>query len=331
MRTVVLEEDGTLVPRAVEEPVPAEGQVRVRVEACGICGTDLHASSFGFVPPGAVLGHEFAGVVDEAGTGTAGWEAGTRVCVYPMKPLDRHDLETAMATGIGLGQHQGAYAEAVCVDRSMLWRLPEDLPLERGALVEPLAVALHALDVAQVEAADRSAVIGAGPIGAMVALALRSRGVDRVVVAERNERRRRRMADLGFETLESEGLQETVPERLGGPPRVVFECAGSPATPGIAIELVAETGIVMLVGSLAEAVSISPLVLQLKEAQLRSSFAYRPGDFDEAIELIASGRVPADELVTARAPLESAQEMFEDLRRPDTEQLKVLLVPGLAA
>ena len=104
---------------------------------------------------------------------------------------------------------------------------------------------------------------------------------------------------------------------LGGvPPAVVFECAGNPAAPNLAIELVAPSGRVILLGVLEEPVPISQLLLMLKEAQIRSSFAYRPGDFDEAIALIEAGKVPADELITGREPLARAQECFEELRQP---------------
>ena len=327
MRAVVIADDRSLEPREVAEPEPAAGQVRVRVDACGVCGSDLHMRPSEAVPAGSIFGHEFAGVVDAVGEGVdAGWQ-GARVSVFPFKPVDHHDLEVAMNTGIGLGMHPGAYAEAVCVDAEMLWRLPESMQLDHGALVEPLAVALHGLDIGEVSPTDSCAVIGAGPIGVMTAVGLRARGVEDVVVIEKNERRARRMEALGFRALGLEDVHMKVLEALGGPPAVVLECAGNPAAPGLAIELVAPSGRVVLLGVLEEPVAISQLLLMLKEAQVRSSFAYRPKDFDEAIELIASGRVPAEELVTGREPLERAMAVFEELESPATEHVKVLLKP----
>ena len=327
MRAVVIADDRSLEPREIDEPQPAAGQVRVRVEACGVCGSDLHMRPSEVVPTGSIFGHEFAGVVDALGDGVdASWE-GARVCVYPFKPIDGHDLEVAMTSGIGLGQHPGAYAEAVCVDEEMLWRLPEEFELEDGALVEPLAVALHALDIGGVTEEDACAVIGAGPIGVMCAVALRARGVDDVVVIEKNERRARRIEELGFRSVGLDGVHERVLEQLGGPPAVVLECAGNPAAPGLAVELVAPSGRVVLLGVLEEPVAISQLLLMFKEAEIRSSFAYRPKSFDEAIELIAAGRVPVDRLVTGREPLERAMDVFRALEDPATEHLKVLLKP----
>ena len=299
----------------------------MRVEACGVCGSDLHMRPSEAVPAGSIFGHEFAGIVDALGDGVDGGWHGARVCVFPFKPIDRHDLEVAMNTGIGLGMHPGAYAEAVCVDAEMLWRLPESIELEYGALVEPLAVALHGLDIGGVGPGDACAVIGAGPIGVMTAVGLRARGVENVVVIEKNEKRARRMEQLGFPALGLEAVHERVLELLGGPPTVVLECAGNPAAPGLAIELVAPSGRVVLLGVLEEPVPISQLLLMLKEAEIRSSFAYRPKDFDEAIELIAAGRVPVEELVTGREPLERAMQVFEALEDPATDHIKVLLEP----
>jgi 2-desacetyl-2-hydroxyethyl bacteriochlorophyllide A dehydrogenase len=325
----VITDDRRLEERDLDVPEPGPGQVRVKVEACGICGSDLHMLPSPSIDPGAVMGHEFAGVVDAVGDGVERHAAGDRVCVYPFAPIDRHDLEVAMESGIGMSDHPGAYAEAVVVEEAMLWRLPDGVSFDEGALVEPLAVALHGLNVADVSAGEPCAVIGAGPIGTMTAVALGARGVARVVVIEKNERRLERARRLGFDAIGLDGVHESALAALGGvPPAVVFECAGNPAAPNLAIELVAPSGRVVLLGVLEEPVPISQLLLMLKEAQIRSSFAYRPADFDEAIALIEAGKVPAEELITGRAPLGSAQECFDELVSPETEHLKVLLKPS---
>jgi (R,R)-butanediol dehydrogenase / meso-butanediol dehydrogenase / diacetyl reductase len=327
VRAVVLADDRTLEVRDLDLPEPGEGQVRVRVAACGICGTDLHMRPSPAIQPGAVMGHELAGVVDAVGPGVSTVAEGDRVCVYPFRPLDHHDLESALTSGIGLGERPGAYAEALVVDADMCWELPEGLDLEMGALVEPLAVGLHGLDVGKVRRDDPCVVIGAGPIGVMTALSLTARGVENVVVVERNDARRERIASFGFETVGLDGVHEAAVAALGGLPRVVFECAGAPAAPNLAIELVAPSGTIVLLGVLDEPVSINQLLLMVKEAQMRASFAYRPANFTEALEMIATRRVPADRLVTGREPFERANEMFDELLRPETEHIKVLLRP----
>jgi (R,R)-butanediol dehydrogenase / meso-butanediol dehydrogenase / diacetyl reductase len=327
VRAVVLADDRTLEVRDLELPEPGDGQVRVRVAACGICGTDLHMRPSPAIQPGTVMGHELAGVVDAVGPGVETVAEGDRVCVYPFRPLDRHDLESAMTSGLGLGERPGAYAEALVVDADMCWAIPEGLELEMGALVEPLAVGLHGLDVGEIRTDDACVVIGAGPIGVMTALSLKARGVEKVVVVERNEARRERIASFGFEAVGLDGVHEAAVGALGGLPRVVFECAGAPGAPNLAIELVAPSGTIVLLGVMEEPVEINHLLLMLKEAQMRASFAYRPANFTEALELVATGRVPAERLVTGREPLERANEMFDELLRPETEHIKVLLQP----
>lgn len=322
-------DDRRLEEREVADPEPGPGQVRVKVRACGICGSDLHMLPSPALPAGAILGHEFSGVVDTVGEGVTRHAPGDAVCVYPFEPVDRHDLQVALETGLGMSAHPGAYAEAVVVDEAMLWRLPEGVSFEEGALVEPLAVALHGLNVGEVAPDEPCAVIGAGPIGVMTAVALRARGATRIVVIEKNERRLERARALGFEAVGPDAMHESAVAALGGAaPDVVFECAGNPAAPNLAIELVAPSGRVVLLGVLEEPVPISQLLLMLKEAQIRSSFAYRPSDFDEALALIEAGKVAAEDMITLSQPLARAQECFDELLSPGTEHLKVLLKPA---
>lgn len=274
------------------------------------------------------MGHEFSGALDAIGDGVEGLSEGDRVCVYPFKPTDAHDLESAMNSGIGMGGlRQGGYAEAVCVPAEMVWTLPGGMELEHGALVEPLAVAIHSLNRGTVEPSDRCVVLGAGPIGVMHALALRARGVERIVVVEPNAIRRDVVAAMGFDALGTDGVHEAAISALGGLPDVILECAGHPSAVPLAIELVAPSGRVVLAGMLEEPVAISQLLVMLKEATLIGSFAYLPGAFDEALALIASRQLPVDQIVTAREPLERAEQLFAELLRPDTEHLKVLLRP----
>jgi (R,R)-butanediol dehydrogenase/meso-butanediol dehydrogenase/diacetyl reductase len=338
MRAVTIAADRTLAPTDVEERPLQAGEARVEVAFCGICGSDIHMRPSEAIPIGSVMGHEFSGTVSEIGEGVVDRRVGERVVVYPFAPCeqcpnclrgDYHVCQEAAITGIGMGANPGGYADSVVVRDSMLIPIPAELTFAQGALVEPLAVALHGIDIGEVSSGDRCVVIGAGPIGVMTTLALRARGIERVVVIERNARRQERMRSLDVAALGLEDVHEKVIEAFEGElPDVVLECAGNPAAPQLAIELVRSRGIVVLLGVLEEPVEISQLVLMIKEAQLRSSFAYMRESFTEAIQLLLSGKVPGDRLVTETAPLERAQEMFERLEDPATEQIKVLLHPG---
>jgi threonine dehydrogenase-like Zn-dependent dehydrogenase len=163
----------------------------------------------------------------------------------------------------------------------------------------------------------------------MTALALKARGVERVIVVEKNEQRQERVRSLGLDALGLEDVHVRVLEALEGDlPDVVLECAGNPAAPQLAIELVRSRGVIVLLGVLEEPVEISQLLMMIKEAQMRASFAYRRDEFEEAVELLRAGRLPAEQLITRTVPLEQAEAMFELLSDPGTEQIKILLAPG---
>lgn len=327
MRAVIVDDDRALRVRHVERPEPGPGEVRVKVAACGICGSDLHLRASPALPAGTVLGHEFAGEVEAVGARVPGVSAGDRVCVHPGPPLERHDFHRAMASGIGLGRRPGAYAEAVVVGADMLWALPDTVSFEQAAMTEPVAVAVHALRIGDASRDLRTAVVGAGPIGILVALVARAWGVGSLIVVEPNDHRREVMETLGVPAVGLDGAERAVREALGGPPELVLECAGHPSAPDLAVRLVAPEGRVVLVGALDEPVEISQIALIAKEAQIRASFSYRPADFTEALDLIASSSVPVNRLITAVEPLERAGEMFDELRRPGNSQVKVILRP----
>lgn len=325
MRAVLLGESGTLSVGDVPTPSPGPGEVRVTVAACGVCGSDLHLRHMGMLPPGYVMGHEFAGIVDAVGPDVPGWAEGDRVCVYPFVPSPVHDM-AASVTGIGCGGPYGGLAEHAVVGADRLWRLPDSVPTEHGALVEPLAVALHALDIAGISQRDTSCVVGAGPIGVLTALALRAREIPCVVV-ERDPARRERVAALGFPAFGLDSVHGLVVEALGGAPAVVFECAGHASAPGLALELVAPSGVVALLGMHDAPVPVSQLLLMVKEAQLRASFCYRPTSFDEAIALLAGGAIPVEQVVTSRRPLNEAPVVLDALGAGGSSDVKVLLIP----
>src|SRR5919198_991194 len=158
MRGVAIGPDRRLVPTELEERPLGPEEVRVRVAFCGICGSDIHLRASPAVPPGAVMGHEFLGTVSEVGEHVKGFSSGDRVAVFPFAPCgecpncrrgDYHVCQQAASNGLGLGINPGAYAESVVVAQSMLIPLPDALSLEHGALVEPLAVALHGIDIGE--------------------------------------------------------------------------------------------------------------------------------------------------------------------------------------
>ena len=331
MRAIAIADDRSLV--AVERPLPspAAGQALLDVAYCGICGSDLHFRDVpALFPAGTVPGHELTGRIVALGDGLESWQLGDRVCVLPFAQCGDCELcrggqeqvcPHAIANGIGLGTGRpGGYAEQVIVDDRMLFALPDSVDDRAGALTEPLGVAVRAVERSGLSPDQPAIVLGAGAVGMLTALVLADRGFGQVVVVSRNPARAKLAEALGLRTISPEDAAALAPA-------CVFECAGTPAAARLAIELVRPLGRVMLIGVSLAPLDLAAPAMLFKEVELHGVLAYSRANFAAAIELLARGRVPAERLITATAPLEDAEAMFQTLTAPGNTQLKVLLAP----
>jgi (R,R)-butanediol dehydrogenase/meso-butanediol dehydrogenase/diacetyl reductase len=337
----------------VPEPVPGPGEVLVRVEACGICGSDLHEYLHGplYIPtaphpltgiaPPVVLGHEFSGRIETLGAGVADLARGTRVTVNPCllcrecRWCRRGQSNYCAKLGsLGLSR-DGAFAPLVAVPAYGCHPLPDALGAAEGAMVEPLAVVVHATRRARLVGGEAVAVVGAGPIGLLLLQALRALGAGWVAVIEPREERRRLATALGADlVLDAEGgdpgrrlAQATDGERAA----VAFECVGSGAAFATALRVTGKGGRVVLVGLVPAAVEANLLGLLAHEKEIVGSSAY-VGEFADAIALLREGRVRVTPLVTARVGLaEVIPRGLEALLRPEEGHVKILVMPGGAA
>lgn len=336
MRVIEIAEDRTLAVVERPSPEPGPGQVVIDIAYCGICGSDLHLRDVpALFPAGTVPGHEMSGSISAVGEGVADWSEGDRVSVLPFAQCGecgacRSGSEqvcgTAVANGVGLGTGRpGGYAEHVVVDAQMLFALPDAVDDEAGTLVEPAAVAVHALARAQLRPGERVAVIGAGPIGLLTALVAREQGAE-VVLVSRNPARARSAGQLGLMTV---GPGDAGAAGAGDAPAVVMECAGTGAATELALGLVAPQGRVVMVGMALAPFPLDPLPLLFKEVDLRGSIIYRRADFDTAIALLAAGTLPSAELISDRVGFGRAEETFQQLTSPGNRRVKVLLDPAL--
>jgi (R,R)-butanediol dehydrogenase / meso-butanediol dehydrogenase / diacetyl reductase len=336
MRMIEVSPDRSLVQVDRDQQAPGPGQAVVEVAYCGICGSDLHFRDVPeLFPDGTVPGHELSGRIVELGEGVQGWSAGARVTVLPFGQCGECEVcrsgneqvcPHAITNGVGLGTGRpGAYAERLVVDARMLYALPDAVDDRAGTLVEPLAVAVRAVGKAAVGLGEPVIVLGTGPIGLLTALVLRERGYERMTVVSRNPARGRRAAELGLPVVSLAQFEAAA--TAAEAPVCVFECAGTPSAARLAVEVLAPLGRLMLVGvSLAPLDLPGPLVV-LKELQISGVLSYRPEEFAEAIDLLARGRIPVDQLITDTVPLARAEATFQALTSPGNEQLKVLLVP----
>ena len=307
--------------------------MRVDVAYCGVCGTDLHiahGAMDGRVRPPQIIGHEMSGTVAEVGAGVEGFLPGDPIVVRPLdtrveSPADRgysHIGRGLRFLGI---DSVGAFQSSWTVPAFTLHHVPASLDLRLAALVEPLAVACHDVRRAELVAGESAVVIGAGPIGTLVALVTRAQGA-RAVVSELNPARRAFAAELGFQTVDPESdLVEQIEELTDGVgAEVVFEVSGAPAAAHVMTQVASIRGRVVVVAIYPEPQPVRLFDLFWKELEVRGARVYEAEDYERAIALLASGRLPVERLITRVEPLERLPAVFDELTT-GTADLKVLV------
>lgn len=321
-----------------DAPSPGPGEATIRVAFCGICGTDMHVyhgnmdARVGF---DRVIGHEMSGTVESVGTGVTNVSPGQKVVV---RPLDHCGDCPACKAGhshichklkfLGLDT-DGAMQELWTVPAHTLHILPDDIPMDHAALIEPVAVACHDVRLSGLQPGEDVVVIGGGPIGMLVAMVARDAGGN-VVLSEVNPSRLAIAEKLGFDTINPSDtdLKEAIDARTGKKGAdVVFEVSGS--RPGVdAMTAVAATRArIVMVAIHAQKPQIDLFQFFWRELQLIGARVYEPEDYEKAIGMITSGGVDADTIITDVAPLSDIQAAFEALDRSPTA-LKSLIKIG---
>jgi L-iditol 2-dehydrogenase len=311
--------------REVPVPVPAAGEVRVRVEAAAVCASDVHLyhDRFPCEPP-LVLGHEFSGVVEQMGPGVSGWRAGEAV-VSENNPQACGVCRICRAgfpnlcpekRAIGFKRH-GCFADYVTVPADLLRRVPAGVSFRAAALSEPLAVAIHAVeDRGRVEPGDFVVVLGPGAIGLLAALVARAEGAASVVVAGtgRDTARLAKARELGLGTchVEQEDLVAEVLSKTGGfGADLVVEAAGAAAAVNAAARVVRRAGRIVAVGITGQQQIPVPWdALVAKGVALTFSYSSRRRNWDKAMDYLRDRRMPLESLITASVPLARWQEAF---------------------
>lgn len=320
--------------RETEPEPPGPGQVRIAVAYTGICGTDLHVLHGAMdarVRVPAVIGHEMSGVVADLGEGVTGWRVGDHVTVMPLEwdgtcPAclagDEHVCQNL--TFIGLDS-PGALQRLWNVRADHLVALPPELRLDHAALAEPVAVAVHDVRRAELAPGDRAVVLGGGPIGALIALVARHVGAE-VVVVEPDAGRRATVAGLGLAVLDpgTTDLVARVTEWTGGAGAdVVFEVSGAAAAVLGATELVKVRGTLVVVAIHPEPRPVDLQRVFWRELRILGARVYRRADFEHAVELLASGVIPADRIISRVEPLTETARAFATLEAG--QAMKVLI------
>lgn len=323
-----------LVVGEVPDPSPEPDQLLVRVEACGVCGSDLHIAD-SMDSPGRVLGHEFAGEIVAVGSATSGHDEGEHIAVFPLIGCGtclacitgRPSRCTAyQLVGGGLS---GAYAEYVAINARQAFRLPEGVDARAGALVEPLAVALHAWRKTPAEDGEPVLILGGGPVGQALALWAKHFGARDVIVSDPVAHRRElaeRAGASGSIDPRSSDVAGAFEELTGLPPRVVIECVGVPGMIQQALDLAIADGHVTVVGMCLGPDEIVPRLAMRKELSTQFVLFYREDDYGLTIRSLERGALDFQPLITDVVSLDELPDRFEALKHP-TMECKVLVEP----
>lgn len=314
---------------------PGDDEVQLEVSHCGICGTDLHIFHGAMdqrVTMPQVLGHEMSGTVYRRGAAVEHFRIGERVTVMPLVPCGacpacaaghQHICHHLKFLGIDA---PGAFQTRWTVPASAVYRLPDNLSLKHGAMVEPLAVACHDVRLAAVQEGDQVVVLGSGPIGLLVALVAQQAGAD-VILSEINPYRVELARNLGMEAVNPQeaDLTARVMSKTGqAGADIVFEVSGSQAGASIMTELLRTRGLAVIVAIFAQPPNIDLFRFFWRELRLQGVRVYEPQDFTDAIALAASGSLPLDELITDIRPLSALKSGFEDMEKGG-QVMKILL------
>ncbi|KAH6695070.1 chaperonin 10-like protein [Plectosphaerella plurivora] len=334
----------------IPEPSVGAGQIKIRPAFVGICGTDLHEYLGGpnFCPttPHPVtretipvtLGHEFSGVIDEIGPGVTGFKLGQPCAVQPTifcgscAACDSHSENVCHSGGfVGLSGGGGGLSGAVCVSATHVFPLPKELPLEIGALVEPLAVAWHAVSAAS-ELFPESVVvvIGGGPIGLAAILCLKAKGVREIIVSEVATSRQAFAKQMGATRVLNplrEDLKAVGLELSGGRGAdVVIDCAGVPASIKSACEAVKTKGEIVNVAIWEKEIPFNPNWVTFKESVFKSVLGYQREDFQAVIDNLANGSIKPSQMITRKIKLDDiVEDGIKALVNDKDNQVKILV------
>jgi L-iditol 2-dehydrogenase len=343
MKALVLKEYKRFSYEEVPPPTIGPSEVLVAVKACGICGSDVQGmdGSTGRRRPPIIMGHEAAGIITEVGREVTGWAAGDRVtfdstiycghCEYCRRGLiNLCDHRRVLGVSCEDYRQHGAFAEFVAVPQHILYRLPTGLSFEQAALVEPFAIAVHAVSRAALSLNDTVVVVGAGMIGLALVQAVRQTGCGRLIVVDIAAERLALAAKLGATDTVNSGSENAAEAILrltqNRGADAAFEAVGVTATVDLALRCLRKGGTAVLVGNVAPKIEFPLQVAVTRELAVHGSCASR-GEYPACLDMLARGALRAEPLLSATAPLAEGAAWFDRLYRKEPGLMKVVLQP----
>ncbi|MCW2395799.1 MULTISPECIES: alcohol dehydrogenase catalytic domain-containing protein [unclassified Sphingobium] len=318
----------------VPDPTPGEGELVVKVGRCGICGSDLHMTqdaAYG-CKHGDVLGHEFAGEVVALGRNTQGCKVGELVSVIPLKSCGdcEHCRKGEVQWCASFGLQGGGYADYAVTRPNQCVPLPAGLTLADGAIIEPLAVALHGVNLSGLKTGDKVLVLGAGPIGLAVAFWAKRLGAAKVAVQDISPSQQQRAHDMGADVfvVDPQNPVESAVQGLGGMADIVFECVGVSGLIAQAVDQVRPRGTILLLGLCTKPDTFNSFAMLGKEVRLVTSAFFTVQEYEAALAALEQGAIAPRLMVTSTIALADTPTVFEALKQRG-EQCKVLIAPGV--
>ena len=337
MLQAVLQMPEKVIFREIERPVPGPGQVLIKVERIGICGSDIHAyyGKHPYIKCPIVQGHEFSGLIAEVGERVEGLAPGDNVTVmpqlvcgqcYPCKHGNYHICNELKVIGC---QAEGAAQEYIAVDAKIVVRLPENMSHEEGAMVEPVAVGAHAVGrLGNVEGLN-VLVLGAGPIGNLTAQIAKGLGAKSVMVTDVSNYRLGVARECGIAHAVNTSSEELIQalDKAFGPDRAdaILECVGVQETIGQAIGAARKGSDIIVVGVFAEKPSVDIGLVQDKELRLIGTLMYREEDYRVAVDLIRAGRVNLKPLMSKHFPFKEYPQAYKFIEQNRERTMKVFI------
>ena len=343
MKALVLQEYRKLVYQDVPLPEMQDDEVLIRVKAVGICGSDVHGmdGSTGRRIPPIIMGHEAAGVIEATGKQVKNWQPGDRVTfdstIYRLNDWyterGMYNLSDGrMVLGVSTPEFKkhGAFAEYITVPQHILYRIPDNVSFTEAALVEPAAVALHAINLSAISPDDTVVVIGAGMVGAFVIQLLRITGCKNIIAIDLEKDKLALAKQLGADacfTPDDASLNKTLMELTNGRGAdIAIEVVGVNASIQQAIALLRKGGTLTLLGNLSPQVTVPLQAIVTRQLRLQGSCAIN-GEYPAILELIANRRLNMTSILSAEAPLSEGIMWFDRLYNKEKGLMKVVLLP----
>lgn len=339
MKCVSISGEKRFVLKERDIPTYKEGSVIIQVKSCGICGSDIHYW-VGGQPVGLVMGHEFAGIVVDPGS-RADLVKGDRVTGLPISPCGKCEAcksgnvqycaETwSEAVGLSL-TNPGGYAEYTGCRPDMVRKIPSNVSFDAACMVEPSAVGLHAVNLANIKIGDRVLIVGGGIIGLMAAEFAKMAGASYIAILETNKKRGKKAVGYGkineyYDATKADTIDKLITKTNGGFD-VVIECCGNSPAVSEALMAIKPGGTVVLVGVSMEAISIPSIVGVMREVTMQGAIAYTPHDFDTCLKLIADKKINVTKYIDDLVPLEAVQDSFERLTSGKDAAVKIVIKP----